>query len=134
MLLLQVKRATKFLNILFEHAPEPVVVVITHSGFARSLLLAVQREPYRPQNAELIPVLVEKTRKRGVSGAGDDAGDDDSWVEAVLDQHAELLAVDDKGAADNKQQQQKVHGKQQSPCVIRRFLQWAMQRLQQARQ
>jgi hypothetical protein len=130
----QVKRATKFLNILFEHAPEPVVVVITHSGFARSLLLAVQREPYRPQNAELIPVLLEKTSKRGDSSAGDNAGDDDSWVEAVLDQHAELLAGDDKGSADSKQQRQEVHGKQHSPCVIRRFLKWAMQRLQQVRQ
>lgn len=44
---LQVKRAKKFLDILFEHAPEKVVVVVTHSGFTRSLLLAVQREPYR---------------------------------------------------------------------------------------
>jgi broad specificity phosphatase PhoE len=43
----QVKRAKKFLDILFEHAPEKVVVVVTHSGFTRSLLLAVQREPYR---------------------------------------------------------------------------------------
>jgi broad specificity phosphatase PhoE len=42
-----VKRAKKFLDILFEHAPEKVVVVVTHSGFTRSLLLAVQREPYR---------------------------------------------------------------------------------------
>jgi broad specificity phosphatase PhoE len=57
---LQVKRAKKFLDILYRHAPEPVVLVVTHSGFARSLLLAVKREPYRPQNAELIPVLMEK--------------------------------------------------------------------------
>eukprot|EP00882_Tetradesmus_deserticola_P022930 GHRQ01024936.1.p1 GENE.GHRQ01024936.1~~GHRQ01024936.1.p1 ORF type:complete len:133 (-),score=27.88 GHRQ01024936.1:326-724(-) len=47
----QVKRAKKFLDILFDHAPEKVVVVVTHSGFTRSLLLAVQREPYRCESS-----------------------------------------------------------------------------------
>ncbi len=37
-----------------------VVVVYTHSGFTRSVLLAVGREPYRPQNTELVPVIVIK--------------------------------------------------------------------------
>ena len=34
------------------------MVVVTHSGFARSVLLAVGREPYRPQNTELVPLIV----------------------------------------------------------------------------
>jgi hypothetical protein len=66
----QVKRAKKFLDILFEQAQEPVVVVVTHSGFTRSILLAVAREPYRPQNAELVPVLVDKTSGCLVGGGG----------------------------------------------------------------
>ncbi|GFR49914.1 hypothetical protein Agub_g12022, partial [Astrephomene gubernaculifera] len=49
----QVKRARSFLADLWAHAPERVVVVVTHSGFTRSVLLAVGREPYRPQNTEL---------------------------------------------------------------------------------
>jgi broad specificity phosphatase PhoE len=57
----QVKRARAFLDILFAHAQdERVAVVVTHSGFARSLLLAVEREPYRPMNAELVPVIVDR--------------------------------------------------------------------------
>lgn len=55
----QVKRAEKFLYTLFENAPEPVIFVVTHSGFTRSVLLAVHHEPYRPQNAELVPVIVD---------------------------------------------------------------------------
>jgi hypothetical protein len=43
---------------VFQYIEERVVVVLTHSGFTRSLLLAVDREPYRPQNTELVPVLV----------------------------------------------------------------------------
>lgn len=58
----QVKRATRFLDILFDNAPEKVVTIVTHSGFARSILLAVQREPYRPNNAELVPIIVDKWR------------------------------------------------------------------------
>lgn len=96
------------------------MVVITHSGFARSVLLAVQREPYRPQNAELIPVLVEQTHKRGV---GDE--EDDSWIDAVLDQHASLLQEEDKGAGEHQQEQEQ-------PCPVRRFISWAMQRLHAA--
>lgn len=116
--MLQVKRATKFLNILFKHAPEPVIVVITHSGFARSLLLAVQREPYRPQNAELIPVVIEQTRKHGDLEEGDD-----SWIDAVLQQQ--------DGGQDSWQQhqQQQEDGAKQSPCIVRRFTSWVMQRL-----
>lgn len=66
----QVKRATRFLDILYNHAPERVIVIVTHSGFARSLLLAVQREPYRPNNAELVPVIVDKESWR-LEGRGD---------------------------------------------------------------
>jgi broad specificity phosphatase PhoE len=58
---LQVKRAKKFLDILFDHVKEQVVVIVTHSGFTRSLLLAVRREPYRPVNAELVPVVIDRT-------------------------------------------------------------------------
>ena len=43
---------------MFEYIEERVVVVVTHSGFARSVLLAVGREPYRPQNTELVPLIV----------------------------------------------------------------------------
>ena len=58
--LFQVRRAKKFLDIVYSHVKEQVVVIVTHSGFTRSLLLAVQREPYRPQNAEMVPVIVDK--------------------------------------------------------------------------
>ena len=37
----QTKRATKFLYDVFEYVDERVVLVITHSGFTRSVLLAV---------------------------------------------------------------------------------------------
>lgn len=60
----QVRRATEFLYTLFERAEEEVVFVVTHSGFARSVLLAVGREPYRPVNAELVPIIVEQLRER----------------------------------------------------------------------
>jgi hypothetical protein len=120
------------LNILFKHAPEPVILVVTHSGFARSLLLAVQREPYRPQNAELIPVVVEQRRKKGSGNAGsEDSNDDDSWIDAVLDRHAEQLQE-----SDGKQQEQRadrvVHKK--ATCFVRRFFAWAMQKMHEARQ
>lgn len=72
----QVKRAKKFLDILFDHAPEQVVVIVTHSGFTRSLLLAVRREPYRPMNAELVPVVIEKVEL-------DDDDDDDDQPDDV---------------------------------------------------
>jgi hypothetical protein len=48
-----------------------VVVVFTHSGFTRSILLAVGREPYRPQNTELVPAIVFK------AGRDDDVKADD---------------------------------------------------------
>lgn len=64
----QVKRAKKFLDALFEEVKEEVVLVVTHSGFTRSLLLAVGREPYRPVNAELVPVIVEKTEEKKRKG------------------------------------------------------------------
>jgi hypothetical protein len=50
--------------------------VVTHSGFTRSLLLAAGREPYRPQNAELVPVVVDRLRRLG-SGEGEDDEDDE---------------------------------------------------------
>lgn len=60
----QVDRATEFLQVLFNNVPEQVVFVITHSGFTRSVLLAVGREPYRPVNAELVPVIIQKRAPR----------------------------------------------------------------------
>lgn len=131
----QVKRATKFLNILFKHAPEPVVLVVTHSGFARSLLLAMQREPYRPQNAELIPAIVEQKSKKGSGDAADEAEEiDDSWIDDVLDRHADLLQ--DLGGKLQQQEQGRAgkSGKQQKQCIVRRFVAWAMQKLHSARQ
>ena len=62
--LAQVKRATDFLWTVFENSEEQVVFVVTHSGFVRSLLLSVDREPYRPQNSEVVPVLLEKKGRR----------------------------------------------------------------------
>ena len=41
----QVKRATRFLYDLFVYAPEDVIIVFTHSGFTRSVLLAMGRVP-----------------------------------------------------------------------------------------
>lgn len=78
----QVRRARKFLRALFDSSPERVVFVVTHSGFTRSALLAVGREPYRPQNAELVPVIVER-RERGKHGEEEfeeDEEDDDMVV------------------------------------------------------
>ena len=60
----QTKRATDFLYDVFGFIENKVVLVVTHSGFARSVLLAVGREPYRPQNTELIPILVQKIGTR----------------------------------------------------------------------
>lgn len=34
--------------------------MVTHSGFTRSVLLAAGREPYRPQNTELVPLLLQR--------------------------------------------------------------------------
>ncbi len=62
----QTKRALTFLNDVFSLAEERVVVVVTHSGFTRSVLLAVGREPYRPQNTELVPVIVVPRREQQV--------------------------------------------------------------------
>ncbi|PNW82765.1 hypothetical protein CHLRE_06g293150v5 [Chlamydomonas reinhardtii] len=56
----QTKRALGFLQDLWEFAPERVVFVVTHSGFTRSVLLAAGREPYRPQNTELVPLLLQR--------------------------------------------------------------------------
>jgi hypothetical protein len=55
-------------RVVLMHALWQVVVVFTHSGFTRSVLLAVGREPYRPQNTELVPAIVFKT----ASGSGSD--------------------------------------------------------------
>ncbi|KAG2487444.1 hypothetical protein HYH03_014011 [Edaphochlamys debaryana] len=56
----QTKRALQFLDDLWAFTPEKVAFVVTHSGFTRSVLLAVGREPYRPQNTELVPLLVQR--------------------------------------------------------------------------
>ncbi|MEW5305032.1 MAG: hypothetical protein WDW38_001951 [Sanguina aurantia] len=61
----QVKRATRFLRDLYAFAPEKVVFVVTHSGFTRSVLLAAGREPYRPQNSELVPLILQRTAHAG---------------------------------------------------------------------
>ena len=60
------------MDILFAHSDERVAVVVTHSGFARSLLLAVEREPYRPMNAELVPVIVDRQADDDEDGGGED--------------------------------------------------------------
>ncbi len=73
----QVKRATHFLYDLFHYADEKVIVTVTHSGFARSVLLAMGREPYRPQNTELIPIVVS------YKGGFLEAEEEDADVEAV---------------------------------------------------
>lgn len=66
----QTRRATNFLYDLFSFVDSKVVMVVTHSGFTRSVLLSVGREPYRPQNTELVPVLVQRVQRRmgGVQG------------------------------------------------------------------
>jgi len=68
----QVKRARRFLDILWANTPEQVVVIVTHSGFTRSLLLAVEREPYRPNNAEMVPVIVDKNDEYDLMGGCDE--------------------------------------------------------------
>lgn len=108
----QVKRAKKFLDIVYRHAPEPVVLVVTHSGFARSILLAVKREPYRPQNAELIPVLVERAGRHGDIDELLAAADDDAWIDEVLQQHADSLA---------DEEEQQPPPPQLDKCLIRRL-------------
>ncbi|KAL3141757.1 hypothetical protein ABBQ32_004437 [Trebouxia sp. C0010 RCD-2024] len=60
----QIKRADTFLKTLFNNAEEQVIFVVTHSGFIRSLLLAVDREPYRPKNAEVVPALVRRRQRQ----------------------------------------------------------------------
>mmetsp|Transcript_5462 Transcript_5462/g.10235 ORF Transcript_5462/g.10235 Transcript_5462/m.10235 type:complete len:356 (+) Transcript_5462:61-1128(+) len=56
----QLRRASDFLDKVFRFASEKVIFVITHSGTTRSVLLTVGREPYRPQNTEVVPVIVQK--------------------------------------------------------------------------
>lgn len=59
-----------------------VIFVITHSGFTRSILLAVDREPYRPLNAEVVPVVVErKVKKVKCEDDFEDAESDDDEEE-----------------------------------------------------
>uniref|UniRef100_A0A7R9V4S6 Uncharacterized protein n=1 Tax=Chlamydomonas euryale TaxID=1486919 RepID=A0A7R9V4S6_9CHLO len=72
----QVKRAVRFMKDVFEFIDDRVAFVMTHSGTVRSLLLAVGREPYRPQNTELVPVVVEEIRPAPSGDDDDDAGDD----------------------------------------------------------
>lgn len=60
----QIKRAETFLETLFNNAEEQVIFVVTHSGFIRSLLLAVDREPYRPKNAEVVPALIRRRQRQ----------------------------------------------------------------------
>ena len=60
----QIKRAETFLETLFNNAEEQVIFVVTHSGFIRSLLLAVDREPYRPKNAEVVPALIRRRQRK----------------------------------------------------------------------
>ena len=60
-LCLQTKRATQFLHDVFDYVDERVVLVVTHSGFTRSVLLAVGREPYRPQVSRQSAVAVRCT-------------------------------------------------------------------------
>ena len=59
----QIKRAEKFLETLFDNAEEQVIIVVTHSGFIRSLLLGVDREPYRPRNAEVVPAIIQRRNR-----------------------------------------------------------------------
>lgn len=58
----QVTRAVRFLMDVFDLVEEKVVVVVTHSGTVRSILLAAGREPYRPQNTELVPLVVQEIK------------------------------------------------------------------------
>lgn len=96
-----------------------MVIVVTHSGFARSLLLAVEREPYRPQNAELIPVLVEKKARSGRHGVIEEEDDDDSCIDAVLHRHGEA-----EGVQGSHQQ------KQRTQCFVRRLFDRLVRALQ----
>uniref|UniRef100_A0A383VY91 Uncharacterized protein n=1 Tax=Tetradesmus obliquus TaxID=3088 RepID=A0A383VY91_TETOB len=133
----QVKRAKKFLDILFEHAPEKVVVVVTHSGFTRSLLLAVQREPYRPQNAELVPVIVDKAAR--VVAAADahhaagvaEAEAEEAWLDAVLAGYEDIdLNEDDRPRKASSSSSSSSAGTQRpgssssssNPCMLRRLV------------
>lgn len=72
-------------------------MIITHSGFARSLLLAVQREPYRPNNAELVPVIVDKVGRRGDALGDTLDADSDEWD----GDGAEVVAAHAAGAGAN---------------------------------
>ncbi len=81
--IVQTKRALHFLDDLFALVEERVVFVVTHSGFTRSVLLAVGREPYRPQNTELVPVIIVKHTPYKSSGAA---------VERVLEVQAADVA------------------------------------------
>ena len=82
---MQTKRALHFLDDLFALVEERVVFVVTHSGFTRSVLLAVGREPYRPQNTELVPVIIAKRAPYKSSDIGAVAGEEEEEVQEGAD-------------------------------------------------
>eukprot|EP00878_Enallax_costatus_P000755 GHUV01000873.1.p1 GENE.GHUV01000873.1~~GHUV01000873.1.p1 ORF type:complete len:419 (+),score=142.48 GHUV01000873.1:272-1528(+) len=120
----QVKRAKKFLDILYERAPEQVVIVVTHSGFTRSLLLAVRREPYRPQNAEMVPVIVDKHSKRHTAEDASSNPEDDSWIDEVLKGY-ESMDQEVGGLENSAGERVAVRKPQQQGC----FVAWLKQTL-----
>lgn len=122
--MLQVKRAKKFLDILYDVAPEQVVIVITHSGFTRSLLLAVRREPYRPQNAEMVPVIIDKHSKRESAQDAVAGPEDDSWIDEVLTGYESMDA--ELGGLENSAGERVPVRQQKKAC----FLAWMKQVLQ----
>ncbi|KAG1671171.1 hypothetical protein FOA52_010107 [Chlamydomonas sp. UWO 241] len=75
----QVKRAVRFMKDVFDLVEGRVAIVVTHSGTVRSLLLAVGREPYRPQNTELVPLLVDEIKP--IDGG---VNDDEIWSVAAV--------------------------------------------------
>ena len=79
----QTRRATGFLYDVFSFCQSKVVMVVTHSGFTRSILLSVGREPYRPQNTELVPVLVQKVQRR----MGEEQEEQDEEYEEAYERH-----------------------------------------------
>eukprot|EP00884_Botryococcus_braunii_P002960 jgi/Botrbrau1/12665/Bobra.67_1s0029.2 len=55
-------RLSEFLHVLYRTTDHKVLFVVLHSGSTRGALEAVGRQAYRPQNGELVPLLVQRVR------------------------------------------------------------------------
>ena len=79
-------------------------------------MLAVRREPYRPQNAEMVPVIVDKHSKRHTAEDAGSNPEDDSWIDEVLKGHESM--DEEVGGLENSAGERVAVRKQQQRCFV----------------